>query len=404
MNCYEIDGQSIDSVDLKALIVSRGIKVSSRIYKKFGKTNRVYPDPLKCNCMILPDGTIVQMTDLAVKLNYLKDALSWDNLKQIKYFSQSKTPFTLDLSEAGNPAIFHNGAKMTEVTFPAASRFYQQKTSSGLPFVGNAVLQGTEWVSFQCLWACDYACQGDPCQFCYSGGIFNSLSGRDKPLPAFPTPEDVAEIVKYALIDEKCATSIQLTGGSTFNSEKECQLIMAHVEAINKAVGRNNIPGELLLYITPPKDPKTVDRFFEAGVDKISCSVEVWNEELAREITPGKMKYTGRQRHLDCLEYISKKYGPNKACCNFILGLEPLESFLEGAEYLAAKGIIPIASVWIPFGKPVMGSVKPPDMEFYLAAKKGLAEIFERYGIVPPGGKGLNVCMCRDTWINKNNF
>lgn len=214
----------------------------------------------------------------------------------------------------------------------------------------------------------------------------------------------MAEIVKYALIDEKCANSIQLTGGSTFDSENECKIIKGHIDAIISKVGRENIAGEFLLYITPPKDPKMADQFFEAGVDKISCSVEVWNEKLAETITPGKIKFTGRQRHLDCLEYIANKYGPNKACCNFVLGVEPVESFLEGAEYMASRGIIPIASVWIPFGKPVMGKIKAPDLSFYRKAKCGLADIYDRYGIIPPGGKGLNVCMCRDAYINKNEL
>lgn len=404
MNTYIIDGQSIDSFELKAMIVSMGIKVSNQIYKKFGDTYRIYPDPLKCNCLILLDGTVVQLTDLAPHLNYLKGVLSWDTLKQVKYFTQMKTPFSLDVSETGQPSIYYKDKKITDVNFPKASMFYEQKTTSGLPYLGNSVLQGTEWLAFQCLWACDYACASEPCQFCFSGGTFHSLTKKKKPLPAFPTAQDVAEIVQYAIMDEKCANSIQLTGGSTFDSEKECQVIKGYLDAINSKVGRENIPGELLLYITPPKDPKMVDQFFQAGVDRIACSIEVWDEELAKIITPGKFKFTGRKRHLDCLEYIAKEYGPNKACSSFIIGIELTESFLEGAKYLASRGIVPIASIWIPFGRPVMGKMKAPDLSFYRKVKYGLASIYEKYGIVPPGGKGLNVCMCRDAWLNKSDI
>ncbi len=213
VNTYLIDGQMIDSVDLKTMTVTQGIKVSNQIYQKFGKNSRIYPDPLKCNCLILPDGTVVQMTDLALHLNYLKGALSWDMLKQVKYLSQMKTFFRLKVSETQNPAIYYKDKKITEVTFPISSHFYDQKTTNGLPYVGNAVLQGTEWLAFQCLWSCDYACAGKPCQYCFSGGIFDSLTKKKKSLPPFPTPEDVAEIVNYAIIKEKCASGIQLTGG-----------------------------------------------------------------------------------------------------------------------------------------------------------------------------------------------
>ena len=55
---------------------------------------------------------------------------------------------------------------------------------------------------------------------------------------------------------------------------------------------------------------------------------------------PGKVKFTGKQRQLDCLDYIAQTYGPNKACSSFIVGVEPAESFLEGAECLASRGIV----------------------------------------------------------------
>ena len=61
------------------------------------------------------------------------------------------------------------------------------------------------------------------------------------------------------------------------------------------------------------------------------CSLEVWDDQLARVITPGKWKFAGRQRFLDCLKYIAKRYGPNRACSSFVVGLEPVESFLEAA-------------------------------------------------------------------------
>ena len=221
MNTYLLNGQSIDSVDLKTMIVTRGIKVSNQIYKDLSNTYRIYPDPLKCNCLIFSDGTVVQLTDLVPHFNYLKGLLSWDTFKQLKYFSQIQTPFSLTLSDNGQPAVYYRGKKITDVTFPNASHFYEQKTTSGLPYRGNAILQGTAWLSFQCLWSCDYACAGQPCQFCFSGGTFESLTKKRKKLPDFPTPQDVAEIVQYAIIDEKCAQSIQLTGGSSFDSETE---------------------------------------------------------------------------------------------------------------------------------------------------------------------------------------
>ena len=399
---YKIDGIEINSLDLKALVISRGVKVSDRVYREFGKQSRLYSDPLKCNSVILPDGTIMQLTDLSFHMSYIKSAISWDIFKQLKYLPQMKTPFILNIDKSKKAILSHNGEIITEVSFPKSSSFYEQKTSSGLPFLNNAVLQGTEWLSFQCLWSCEYACAGEPCQYCYSGGVFESRTKKKKPLQKFPTPQDAAEIVEYAIVKEQCAKSIQITGGSTFNTEAECNTIRQYLDAIKNRVSREAITGEVLIYMTPPTDPRMVDQLFEAGADRISCSLEIWDEELAKIIMPGKTKFTGRKRHLDTLEYIAKEYGPNKACSNFLIGVEPAESCLEGAEFLASKGVVPIASVWIPFGRPVRGSMQAPDLNYYRKVIDGLANIYTKYNIVPPGGCGLNVCMCRDVYLHRD--
>jgi len=396
---FKLNGETIDTVDLKALLVSRGVRVSGRVYSKFKGEFRISQNPLECNFMLLPDNTIVHLTDLAFHMKYIRSALSWDTFKQLKYFSQLKTPFSLDLDETGIPTIYFDKQKVTTISFHRPTKFYEQKTSSGLPFISNAVLQGTQWLSFHLLWKCDYACSGLPCQYCYSGGELDNLIRRKKNLPEYPTPDDIAEIVEYAVIKEKYVDSIQITGGSTFNVQAECDKITAILDAINKKVGRENIKGEILVYTTPPSDPRMVDQIYNAGADRISMSLEIWDETLAKKIMPGKMKFTGRKRHLDALFYVSSKYGKNRACSNFIIGLEPTESLLEGAEFLASKGIVPIASIWMPFGRPVLGSMKAPGLEYFQKVKKELGRIYKQYGIVPPGGKGLNVCMCRDIYL-----
>lgn len=399
---FNIEGQQVDSVILKALLISRGVKVSNAVYRSFAGNFRLSTNPLECNTIILPDGTIVQLTDLAFHMEYIRSSLSWNTFKQLRYLSQMQTPFRLGLDDSGKPTLYYQKEKITEISFPKPTDFYKQKTTTGIPFTGNAVLQGTEWLSFQLLWKCDYACAGEPCQYCYSGGELETLVKRKKKLPVYPTPDDIAEIVEYAVIKENYTDSIQITGGSTFNVQAECDKIKTILDAINKRVGRQNIKGEILIYTTPPKDPRMVDQLFEAGADKIAMSLEIWDEELAKKIMPGKMKYTGRQRHLDALEYVAEKYGKNKACSNFIIGLEPADSVLEGAEYMASRGIVPIASVWIPFGRPVLGSMKTPGIEYYRKVADRLARIYSEYCIVPPGAKGLNVCMCRDIYLQKD--
>lgn len=401
MQTYRMDGQELASVELKSLVVSRGVRVSDAVYRKYSGIRRLHKDPERCNTMILPDSTIVQLTDLSFHMGYVKKALSWDMLRQLRYFRDLKTGFTLELNDEGRAELRHNGIPVVEVEFPKPTDFYERKTSRGLPYLGHAVLQGTEWLSWQYLWNCEYACSGHQCEYCYSGGVSESRARRGKPLPRFATPEDAAEMAWFAIREAGLAKSLQITGGSSFDPDRECRHVLSYLDAIMQKVGKPAITGEVLVYMTPPGNPALLDRIFEAGADRISCSLEIWDEALAARIMPGKARYTGRARHLAALEHIARRFGPGKACSNFLVGVEPADKVLEGAEYLASRGIVPSASVWIPFGRPVQGTMRGQSLAYYRRIIEGYARILETYHLDSPGGTGLNVCMDREIWRDR---
>ncbi|GAB6010919.1 radical SAM protein [Viscerimonas tarda] len=394
MKKYVIGKEPVDSVELKCLLISKGVIVDNAIYKKFGHDYRLNPSPLTCNSLMLSDGTNVQLTDVGFHLKHLFKALSWNNLKLLKYESELGTPFHLQILD-DKPALFYEKDWVDFVTFHTKTDFYRQKTASGLPYIGNAVLQGCDFVSFQCLWPCEYAAHGKPCEYCFSGAEFESLAQKGKPQPLAVEASDVAEIVQYAVRNGD-ANSVQITGGSTFSGKTEYNYISAYLKKI--AETETKLAGEILLYITPPEDLSHIDDYFSLGADRIACSVEVWDEVRARIITPGKMHFTTRQRHLEALDYIAEKHGKNKAFSNFIIGLESLETLQEGATYLAERGIIPSASVWIPLGRPVMGSMKAPSLDYFRRVKEMFAELYSKYELSPAGGCGLNVCVEKDIY------
>ncbi len=393
MNKYLIDKQEIDSIELKCLVVSRGLKVGKEVYRQFSEDYRLDINPLTCNSFRLSDGTIVQLTDMGFHLRYLGGMLSWSNLKLLKYASQLGTPFTLEVAE-DKAALMYKGEFLDFVTFPEKTDFFRRHTSLGTPYIGNAVLQGVDWVAFQCLWPCEYAAAGKPCEFCFSGADFEALARKGKPQPAALASSDVAEIVKYAVEKVNCS-SVQITGGSTFAGKTEASHLRSYLKAISETV---SVPGELLLYITPPEELALADEYFELGASRIACSLEVWDMSRAKIITPGKAFFTTRERHLKALEYIAQKYGSGKAFSNFIIGLESLDTLKEGSAYLAERGILPAASIWMPMGRPVMGSMQAPDIDYYRQVKEHFAMLYDKYDLEPAECCGLNVCMERDIW------
>jgi len=98
MGKYYFNKQEIDSVELKCLLVSRGLKIDKEVYKKFGKEYRLHTNALTCNCLKLPDDTIVMATDLSFHLSTLSSMFSWENMKLIKYMSDMTTDFRISLS------------------------------------------------------------------------------------------------------------------------------------------------------------------------------------------------------------------------------------------------------------------------------------------------------------------
>jgi len=126
--------------------------------------------------------------------------------------------------------------------------------------------------------------------------------------------------------------------------------------------------------------------------------LELWDEKRAAGVTPGKIEFTTRERHLAALEYIAAKYGPGKAFSNFIIGIEDFDTLKEGVSYLAERGVMPAASVWMPMGRPVRGSMKAPDIDYYRRVKELFAGLYVKYKLEPPVSRGLNVCIERDIW------
>jgi hypothetical protein len=429
MNTYTIEGQVIDSVELKCLLVSRGVKVDKALYRIVGPTTRLTASPLCCNCLILSDGTIAQLTDLTFHLRLLAGMLSWSQIKLLRYASDLDTPFTLKsltdkvagkaVGATGNAdkaagkgmdkvagtgtdkiaekvGLFWKGELLDTVSFPPHSDFYTQRTSAGLRFVGNTVLQGLDWVAFQCLWPCEYAAAGKPCEFCFSGADFEALRKKGKPLPSPVSVADLVEVVAW-VVQKEGVSHLQITGGSTFDGESESEHIRGYLKAL-AACADARLSGETLLYITPPASNDTLDEYFALGASRIACSLELWDVKRAEAVTPGKIAFMSRERHLQALEYVAAKYGSARAFSNFIIGIEEFDTLAQGARYLAERGVLPTASVWMPMGRPVQGSMKAPDIDYYRRVKELFAELYVRYGLEPTVSRGLNVCIERDIW------
>jgi hypothetical protein len=381
LQSYVVDGQVLDSLDLKAILVGKGICVEKEVCDAFRSTHRVpiaVREERRWGVFLLPDRTVVGISDVG-----------------------KASPFRLKVGGNGKPCLTYGEEVVAEVTLPPATALFEQETSRGTPFCDVAAVQGWDVLIFPYLWHCELAKARMACKYCHCGN-FTQQAVIDGTLEDFMVPpEDVAEVVHYAVNVEKKFRHLQITGGSTFRATDEIDRYVEVLRAIDRVAGRANIPGEVLVYVTPPSDPREINRLFEAGAGRVLCDIEFWDEACLREMSPGKAKWTGRQRSLDTLVHIAETFGRNRACSEFVIGFEPVESILEGAEFLARHGVVPIPTIWSRHGTPDPGKSVTPGLEYFRKLRKGMAAIYEKYAVEPFGDTGFNVNISRDIWNHR---
>jgi hypothetical protein len=360
------------ALDLKCALIGSGVRYPQEVYDAVAEWARLEPpsNPYACNCLILPG-------EIAVHLQ-----------------PNEASPFALRM-EGGKPMLFENGHPVVEVTFPRGSAYYQQKTMAGHPFGSIAVLEGRSTLAFFYLWSCEYIKTRETCSFCFQ--VRADMAGYNLPSPSY---EEVVEIIGWAIANAG-VQEVQLTAGTLFASQNECRRYAELLRVIDRVVGLDQIKSELYCYITAPKNPNDVDQIFEAGADRVGHDLHVWNADRHARFAPGHARHVTRAGQLRALQHIADKFGPNKAFSAFVAGLEPLDEMLAGAEYLASRGIVPAFSVWMPPPGSVTSDSKPPGLDYYRQARKAFAQLYQTYGLNPPGHPaGSHVSLCRDIYRN----
>jgi hypothetical protein len=371
-NRAQLPAGPLTSLDLKCSLVGAGVRYPQAVYDAVAGWARLEPpsNPYACNCLILPG-------EVAVHLH-----------------ANENSRFGLGLQNE-KPWLFEDGRPVVEVTFPADTGYYRQKTIAGNAFGSIAVLEGRSTLAFFYLWSCDYVKTRETCSFCFQ--VMAEMAGYDLPSAS---QAEVAEIIRWA-VENAAVQEVQLTAGTLFASQTECRRYAELLRAIDRAVGLDKIKSELYCYITAPKNPQDVDQIFEAGADRVGHDLHVWNPALQARFAPGHARHVTRAGQLRALEHVADKFGPNKAFSAFVAGLEPLDDMLAGADWLASRGIVPAFSVWMPTPGSVTADSKPPGPDYYRQARKEFARLYKTYHLNPPGAPaGSHVSLCRDIYRN----
>lgn len=188
------------------------------------------------------------------------------------------------------------------------------------------------------------------------------------------TLEDIYEVIDFYL--EKGGFRHILIGGGSEPVSQESDTVLKLVKYIR---AKTNMP--IYLMCLPIQDRTKLQELYNAGVNEIGFNMEIWNNEIAKTIMPGK-GFFSRQEYLTALKSAKEIWKkPYAVRSLLIVGLEKQSNLAEAIETLSEERIMPILSVFRPLPNSQMSDFLPPSNNYLYILYKQLDEICRKQNL-----------------------
>ncbi|MDR1335708.1 MAG: hypothetical protein LBK22_02635 [Tannerella sp.] len=287
----------------------------------------------------------------------------------------ANSPLSLEWTD-GRYYVIENGNVLTEVFLLDRPQYYGLKTSDGAP-MKNIAADGTDGVVFITYSnECALIEKGKDCLFCninYTKRTYGDAEGI-----GWKYPKQIGETVAAAYrLDGK--DHLTLSGGF-IPERREVDYYVDVAEAIQEHTGLDDFNGTAC--VGAPHDFNALHKLRDAGFRTLATNLELWDRNFFKAYCPGKDALCGGYDHwVKSLEYSVKVFGFGHVRSNFVGGLEPMTSVLEGIEYLAGKGVVAYANAWIPNNGSALEGHRSPGWQWHLELAQRNYRILDRAGI-----------------------
>ena len=95
MKYYHYKGQTIDAIDLKMLIASKGLRVDEQVYDVFKNIYSVSPERDRMSCLILSNGYVTPFRDMGPTLDQMRERYRLSQGEYERFLVQLDTPFQI---------------------------------------------------------------------------------------------------------------------------------------------------------------------------------------------------------------------------------------------------------------------------------------------------------------------
>lgn len=188
-----------------------------------------------------------------------------------------------------------------------------------------------------------------------------------------------AEAVKIAT-DAGWRGTLTFSGGALAPSQRRETLdrIAIVMDALDDAVGDEILAGLPKIYNHyPPEDLTELSRLKDGGITATSIDLEVMDPAYFAAICPGKHAYRPLDYWKKAQEVSVRVFGPYTNTMGFVIvGLEPMDSLVEGMEERLQKGVLPLPFVFYSAPGSAYWGFRPPTAEWLVESTDRLADVF----------------------------
>ena len=332
-----------DILALKISLLNQGVRISRHAFEQ-----------MKINGMIRQG--VFQSVDLIINNGLIINAPYLTDFSEL-------SPYEIDYHQGKYVLKYYNKV-LHSVSFDSLDSNRKKVAQKGTIY-GNVSFLATDRLRVHHQFKCNFKLQNLGCKFC-----------NVKPKEGDYNLDDVFEVIDYYLKNVEFRHF--LIGGGSGVPEVEQHNIMEIAKHIKSKCSK-----PIYAMCLPPENIEILDRYKESGVDEISFNIEIFNRTIAQRTMPGKGTIPLEQYEKALKKAVSLWGATGNVRSMLVLGLEPLNDFYKGFEWLCQMGVMPIVSVFRPVNNIVMKNVLPYSntnlYEIYLKIR----EIASKYNLYP---------------------
>lgn len=267
--------------------------------------------------------------------------------------ASSASPYVVK-EEHGRPVLFREAARIGEVSFPRAPRFYSGRTADGIPYFKLATLHSHDVLATTVMQNCTrFGDRATSCQFCAIG---QSLTA--KRTIARKTPGQLAEVAAAAVQLDGVSQMI-LTTGTPPTPDRGAALLADSAAAIAAATDI-----AIQAQCEPPDDLIWLERLRAAGVKTLGMHLEAVTESVRRRIMPGKAEVSVAT-YLKAFQRAVATFGRGEVTTYILAGLgDTHAAIVSMADRLSRMGVYPFVVPFVPIVGTPLERHAPPTSDF----------------------------------------